>query len=69
MNDAQLKEIRWFKRNAAHRCQCGCGRIATGEMMGSRNQSMGYFREPCANKLLRDAEKKFTLKERGFPGT
>lgn len=46
-------EAQWFRGLGS----CRCGKPATGELMGTRNQSLGAFCRPCATRKIASAAK------------
>ena len=46
-------DVRWFDEIG----RCGCGKPATGKLMGSRNESYGAYCASCASKRLAAAKK------------
>ena len=47
--------VQWFDQLG--RCSCGCGKAATGKLMGPRNESYGAYHHVCAERRLVKAGK------------
>jgi hypothetical protein len=51
---AVADQATWFDGFGA--CHCGCGKPATGKLMGSRNESLGAYTAGCAAKRIKRAQ-------------
>lgn len=53
---SETPNLRWFEKTQT-KCAQGCGRVATGILRGSRNESYGPHCVSCAEKRLKASEK------------
>ena len=50
-------DAQWFRALGSCCCCCGCGKPATGVLMGRRNDDRGPYTAKCAEKAIAAARK------------